>query len=190
MKTAGKLLLNSIIVLLAAYIVLMQVCPQQIKDAAGYQLYVIRTDSMEPVIPTGSVVLVKNLKEGREPELNTIVTFRADRLGEQAVFTHYLRAKEKGKNGETRYRTQGASAERYDDYETYRSDLVGTYVQHIPYIGRYILFLHSPFAIMELQMILIIAIINKLLRDKWDREERMEKKKQAKAARLSKPACV
>ena len=28
------------------------------------------------------------------------------------------------------------NADRYDDYATYREDLIGTYVLHIPYFGK------------------------------------------------------
>lgn len=165
-------MLNIILILLAAYIVMMQACPERIKDFIGYQSFVILTDSMEPLIPTGSAVLVKNFKEGEEPEKNTIISFNVDRLGTPTVFTHYFREKEMEEDGRIRYRTQGATADRYDDYVTYREDLIGTYVGHIPYVGRFVLFLQSPFALIELGIILFILLINRLLWDKFDREEK------------------
>ena len=178
MKKALTAVSNVLLIMLAAYIVLMKICPEKINNILGYQTFVILTDSMEPVIPTGSAVLVKNLKDDEEPKEGDIVSFRVDRLGEDAVFTHYYRGTETEEDGSTRYLTQGATAERPDDYITHRQDIIGTYVFHIPYVGRIVLFLKSPFALIELGIIMIIMIIYQLLWDKFDKEEQAEKEKQ------------
>ncbi|MRM89569.1 signal peptidase I [Faecalicatena contorta] len=178
MKKILKILPNVLLIMLVAYIVLMKICPEKINKFLGYQTFVILTDSMEPVIPTGSAVLVKNLKDDEEPKEGDIVSFRVDRLGEDAVFTHYYCGTETEEDGSTRYLTQGATAERPDDYITHRQDIIGTYVFHIPYVGRIVLFLKSPFALIELGIIMIIMIIYQLLWDKFDKEEQAEKEKQ------------
>lgn len=178
MKKILKILPNVLLIMLVAYIVLMKICPEKINKFLGYQTFVILTDSMEPVLPTGSAVLVKNLKDDEEPKEGDIVSFRVDRLGEDAVFTHYYRGIETEEDGSTRYLTQGATAERPDDYITHRQDVIGTYVFHIPYVGRIVLFLKSPFALIELGIIMIIMIIYQLLWDKFDKEEQAEKEKQ------------
>lgn len=170
-KKIFNYLFDLLLLLLAAYIVLIHVCPEKVKEFTGYQTFVILTDSMEPVIPTGSCVLVKNLKENEEPEANDIVSFRVDRLGEQTVFTHYFREKETDEDGRVLYHTQGATADRFDDYKIYREDLIGTYVWHIPYVGKFVLFLQSPFALMELGIIMLILLINRLLTYRLEREE-------------------
>ena len=177
MKKILKILPNVLLIMLVAYIVLMKICPEKINKFLGYQTFVILTDSMEPVLPTGSAVLVKNLKDDEEPKEGDIVSFRVDRLGEDAVFTHYYRGTETEEDGSTRYLTQGATAERPDDYITHRQDIIGTYVFHIPYVGRIVLFLKSPFALIELGIIMIIMIIYQLLWDKFDKEEQAEKEK-------------
>ena len=178
MKKILKILPNVLLIMLVAYIVLMKICPEKINKFLGYQTFLILTDSMEPVLPTGSAVLVKNLKDDEEPKEGDIVSFRVDRLGEDAVFTHYYRGTETEEDGSTRYLTQGATAERPDDYITHRQDIIGTYVFHIPYVGRIVLFLKSPFALIELGIIMIIMIIYQLLWDKFDKEEQAEKEKQ------------
>ena len=178
MKKILKILPNVLLIMLVAYIVLMKICPEKINKFLGYQTFVILTDSMEPVLPTGSAVLVKNLKDDEEPKEGDIVSFRVDRLGEDAVFTHYYCGTETEEYGSTRYLTQGATAERPDDYITHRQDIIGTYVFHIPYVGRIVLFLKSPFALIELGIIMIIMIIYQLLWDKFDKEEQAEKEKQ------------
>ncbi len=99
MKKILKILPNVLLIMLVAYIVLMKICPEKINKFLGYQTFVILTDSMEPVLPTGSAVLVKNLKDDEEPKDGDIVSFRVDRLGEDAVFTHYYRGTETEEDG-------------------------------------------------------------------------------------------
>lgn len=161
-----------IMVLLIVFMVLFKIDSATVKNIVGYQTFVILSDSMEPVIPTGSVVIVKNLKENKEPKKDDIITFKVDRLGEEAVFTHYYRGTEIQEDGSTRYLTEAALADRYDDYVSHREDIIGTYVFHIPYVGKFVLFLKSPFALVELGIIMFIMIIYEILWSKFDKEER------------------
>ena len=75
------------------------------------------------------------------------VTFHANRFGKDILLTHYFK-KTQVKDGITYYRTQGASAKDYDNYETTRSDIIGKYMFHIPYLGKIFLFLKSPFGLL------------------------------------------
>ena len=49
---------------------------------------------MEPTIPTTSVVLTRCLKEGETPQPGQILTFKADRLGEEKLVQFALTARE------------------------------------------------------------------------------------------------
>ena len=181
MKRTIKYLRNAIVIsilgLLIVYIIGMRFFPTQLKEFVGYQTFVILTDSMEPTIPVGSLVLVRNIKEGQEIPENTIVSFQVDRLGVDSVFTHYYRKKEADETGQERYFTQGETADRYDDYITYREDLIGTYVLHIPFAGRFVQFLQSPFAFFELGITMFIMVIYSILWDQFDKEEKEGKKR-------------
>lgn len=178
MKKWMKHIKNCIFVILsitiAAYIAVSHFYPEQIAIFLGYRGYVILTDSMEPTIPTYSVVLVKMLKDGEEPEKNAIISFRANRLGDDIILTHYFRENELDENGIKLYRTEAEGIDHYDDYETYREDLIGTYVAHVPYIGKFIAFLKSPFALIELGIIGLITVIYNILWMKFDKEEKAE----------------
>ena len=74
MRRAGKIIkgvlgvLSSLaLVVVLAYCVCMWLFPQQVTDLVGFRFYTIATGSMEPTIPTGSMVLVKSLARGRSP---------------------------------------------------------------------------------------------------------------------------
>ena len=167
-------ILTLLILLLAVYMAAQYFYPEETRNLIGYQPYVILTDSMVPTIPVYSLVVAKTLKPGEEPEENSIVSFHVDRFGEDLTFTHYFRKKELDATGEMRYFTQGETAPDYDGYVTRREDLIGTYVFHIPYAGKFFLFLKSPFALLELGLILIIMTIYTLLSNKLDEEEESE----------------
>lgn len=187
MKKVVKILSDIFVLLVIIYLIGIKMWPVEVKNLIGYQTFVILTDSMEPVIPTGSVVLVKNLKENEEPQKGDIISFNVDRLGEEAVFTHFYRGTEIQEDGSVRYLTEAALADWYDDYVSHREDIIGTYVFHIPYVGKYALFLKSPFALIELGIIMFIMIIYEVLWSKFDKEER---KAQEEAEQSEEPKSI
>ena len=159
-----------ITVILLIFVVLMQTYPEQTSSFVGFRFYVVLTNSMEPVIPTYSLVFSEMIDEEDSIEPDDIVTFKANRFGEDVLLTHYFR-KTQEKDGITYYRTQGATATDYDDYETPRSDIVGKYVFHVPYVGKIILFLQSPFGFVMYGELLVIFFVNKLIKAKWEEKE-------------------
>ena len=173
-RFTGNFIFGLFALALLAYIVSMRFLPERLKDIVGYQTFVILTDSMEPTIPVGSLVVSKNEEENQEISPDTIISFHVDRLGDDVIFTHYFKKKEVDESGKERYYTQAENADRYDDYKTYREDILGTYMFHIPYAGKVVQFLQSPFALLELGIILIILLIHHLLWNKFDREEKAQ----------------
>ena len=167
-----KVFWRFVVLVFILFIVCQRFYPEQAAKVTGYHLYVILTDSMEPTIPTYSVVLSKNYVKGEELSPNTIVSFRVNRFGDEVVFTHYFREKQPDDTGKMRYYTQGETADRYDDYHTYEEDILGTYVFHVPYVGKFILYLKSPFALIQLGIILFILVINKIIEGKIDEKEK------------------
>ena len=91
--------------------------PEKTSQFIGYRFYTVLTDSMEPIIPTHSLVFSKRIDEDEPLQPDTIVTFHANRFGKDILLTHYFK-KTQVKDGITYYRTQGASAKDYDNYET------------------------------------------------------------------------
>lgn len=172
-KRIGNTLLGLLVLLAAAYSVCMRVWPQQTTQLVGYRFYTVITGSMEPTIPTTSMVLVRCLKPDETPRPGQIVTFTADRLGDEIVLTHYLREVKPDETGRLRFYTQGESADRYDDYATYRENLLGTYVLHIPYLGKVLSFLQSSNALSMLVTVWLILWVRKLLIKNMDLQEQL-----------------
>lgn len=149
--------------------------PDKVTQLTGYRLYTVMTDSMEPTIPTYSLVLTKLIPEEEEIKPNTIVTFKANRFGDDILLTHYFRGTEVGEDGNLYYRTQAEGKDNFDSYETKRSDIIGEYVIHVPFIGKVFLFLKSEFGFILYGEFAVIFLINKVIKTRWEEKEELVK---------------
>lgn len=167
MRKFFHFIFNIVIALTFLFLVLIGIYPEEISQTIGFRFYAVLTNSMEPVIPTFSLVFSKMVDNNEVIQPNSIVTFKAKRFGEDVLLTHYFRETQV-KDGITYYRTQGATAPAYDNYETIRSDIIGEYVFHVPYVGKVILFLQSPFGFVMYGELAVIFFVNKLVKARWD----------------------
>ncbi len=149
--------------------------PDKVTQLTGYRLYTVMTDSMEPTIPTFSLVLTKLIPVEETIEPDTIVTFKANRFGDNILLTHYFRETQIGNDGNTYYRTQAEGKDFYDNYETKRSDIIGKYVMHIPFIGKVFLFLKSKFGFIYYGELAVIFLINKIIKTRWEEKKELIK---------------
>lgn len=147
--------------------------PEQTAKFIGYRGYIVLSDSMEPRISTGSLVITKVLDQTAPIEPNQIITFKANRFGEDILLTHYFKEVEVEENV-TYYRTQAELANQYDNYHTVRSDIVGQYVMHVPFIGKFILFYQSKFGMLVLAEYLIIFLVNLTLKTRWKENKTLD----------------
>lgn len=174
LKKFIKITANLAILLLIIYIVSMKLAPEKINTIINYKFYTVLTNSMEPKIPTYSLVCIKKFKENETPNLNPqqIITFNTNRFGKNIIITHHFNKTEIDENGDIIYRTNGEGSQHLDIYKTKRDDLIGTYLFHIPYIGKWILFLKSPFGFILYGELATIFLINNLIRTKWEENEK------------------
>lgn len=182
MRTVIKRIVNIVFVVvvlsLAAYTFLMAKYPDVTAQVTGYRLYAVLTDSMEPRIPTFSLVCTK-VVDSKEPlhlKKGDIITFKADRFGDDILLTHHFNKTEKDFQGNTIYRTNAEGKDNLDMYKTLRKDIVGTYVFHIPFIGKIFLFLKSKFGILLYAELAVIWLFNKTIRTRWAEKEQVLKK--------------
>lgn len=164
-----------IFILLLFYILIMIITPEKINNILNYKFYSVLTNSMEPQIPTYSLVCIKKFKKDEiiDLEPQQIITFHANRFGENIIITHHFNKIEITEDGEVIYRTNAAGKENLDNYETTRDDLIGIYIFHIPYIGKFILFLKSKFGFILYGEFIIIFLINSLIRTLWEEKKKL-----------------
>lgn len=136
-----------------------------------FRWYHVLTDSMEPEIGTNSLVLVKTYREGMPVKKGDIITFRADRFGEEIVITHWFSHTEINEAGQTVYRTHPEGSDVPDAYETTSEDILGVYLFHIPYAGKIALFLKSPFGWLWLCQMTLIFLARAQIAARWEEAE-------------------
>ncbi|WP_058365671.1 signal peptidase I [Haloparvum sedimenti] len=111
--------------------------------------YVVLTASMTPAIAPGDVVIV----DDRGPEAITegdVITFR--RGDEQVPVTHRVVGVEE-RNGDRAFATKGDANEDADSGLVPASNVLGTVVLTIPYLGYVIQFGNSPYGFLALVVV-------------------------------------
>ena len=130
------------------------------KSMFGYRAYVITTNSMEPTINVGDIIIVSG-----------IVTFEQN----NQIITHRIVGIEETEKG-SKYVTKGDNNLTKDTEEISYEQILGTIVLKIPRIGNIILLLEDKvYIILLLNLILIIYINTKRVEEK--KKMRREKKK-------------
>lgn len=151
----------------AFYSLLNLFMPQKAMDVFKIRLYTISTGSMEPVLPVGSLVLVKKTDVSKL-KVDDIITFYADVNldGQKEVVTHYV-ADIRQENGQTVIRTKREAAVFFDSWHVSEDDVIGTYVAHVPYAGRFAQFMKSAAGLITILIDLTILIFANMLIDTY-----------------------
>lgn len=173
LKNIIKIIVYLVIFLLIILTISIKLAPEKMNTIIRYRFYTVLTNSMEPIIPTYSLVCVKRFKEDEVINLSSqqIITFNANRFGKNIVITHRFNKTEIDENGDTIYRTNAEGTDNLDVYKTKRNDLIGTYIFHIPLIGKFILFLQSKFGFILYGELITILLINNLIRTIWEEKK-------------------
>ena len=139
------------------------------KSMFGYRAYVITTNSMEPTINVGDIIIVSGIEKDKI-KTDKIVTFEQN----NQIITHRIVGIEETEKG-SKYVTKGDNNLTKDTEEISYEQILGTIVLKIPRIGNIILLLEDKvYIILLLNLILIIYINTKRVEEK--KKMRREKK--------------
>lgn len=109
----------------------MAVClPLSLPRLFGYQVYAIVSASMEPAIPTGSVVFVQTVTAPQELTAGTVIAFVRDG-------TTVVHRVVENRTVEGEFVTQGDANAEPDALTVAYSEVVGTVAGHLPLVGLY-----------------------------------------------------
>lgn len=168
LKKSIRILFGFTIGSLIIFVIAMTFYPEKTSQLVGFRFYIVLTDSMEPTIPTNSFVMTNVLPKDAEIVPNSIITFKVHKGEKEYLYTHYFRETIQN-DGNTFYITQPeGKIDEYDPYETTRNDIIGTYLFHIPYLGKILLFLKSPFGFIMYGELFVVFLINRLVLAKWE----------------------
>ena len=128
------------------------------KDVLGFRAYVIMTDSMNPTLKNGDIVIVH---KDSKIEAGNIVTYKKQETSE--TITH--RISRTTKDG---YITKGDSNLNEDSNIISQDEIIGKVVLRLPFIGKYITSLKK---IRYLFIILIIVLTLALHKKRTNRKK-------------------
>ncbi len=151
-----KFVISIIIIMVIGYVIF-----NYVPFIAKYDHYVIATNSMEPVINVGDIVIINSDVELEALEVGQIIAFYADIRGDgkKVVVVHYLYSITTN-DGVNTYRTKPEISDNVDPWTLVDSDIVGIHVASIPKIGPFILFAQSTIGrIVILVDVVVIYII-------------------------------
>ena len=122
-------LCNGIWLVLTVFVILICL-PYALPRLAGLEAYAIVSGSMEPELPTGSLVYVERAAAD-ELEAGEVITFYAG-AEEDGVVTHRI---VENRKGEKELETKGDANEQGDPRPVSYGQVIGRVKSHVPYLG-------------------------------------------------------
>ena len=107
----------------------------------GNKFLVVLSQSMEPTIPMGSVVITKPVNT-QEIQVGDIITFRMQVPYGFVTVTHRVIEVDNERLG-LQFRTQGDASLEPDPDNVLAANVIGKVLFHIPYIGYLLSFIHT-----------------------------------------------
>lgn len=133
-------------------------------DLFGYEMRVVKSGSMEPAIPTGSIVLVAPVESY---EVGDVVTYHTGQAGSIPV-THRIVKKNQGEQ-HLYYLTKGDANEDMDPSPVAHQRVMGKVTAHLPFMGYAIEFARTPLGFALLIGIpALVIILDELANIAWE----------------------
>lgn len=137
----------------------------------NYKLLIVQSGSMEPAIKTGSVVIVKPVKDYKA---NDVITFADGR--KDGTTTHRIVDVEVV-SGQTQYITKGDANNAEDSSKVSENKIVGKVLTSIPYAGYILAMAKKPIGFVLLVVVPCAMIILEEVGKIW---KELKKKKASK----------
>lgn len=152
-KKITKIILYAIIIIIIYNILVVGVSSilnRNGKSLLGFKAYIITTESMNPNINSGDIVIVKETKEDLL-EVGDVITFK---INNGAIITHRIIDIIQTPESEKEYVTKGDNNNLEDIEKVKYEQIEGSKVLKVPYLGNIAILLQD-----EVYLILIIIII-------------------------------
>lgn len=178
-KKAGLLIyvpaLCSVIGTIMLLVVIAAAFPLTVPNFMGYEIYNVVSGSMEPTVPVGSIIYVKEI-DPVEVQPGDIIAFQA---GDSVIMHRVV----DNKLVEGTFTTKGDANNGEDMNDVPYEDLIGIVVKHIPIMGQLLILFGSTFG--RICMICFAAcgallnILGARFRDAliYEREEELERER-------------
>lgn len=171
-KKIAKKIIDIILIILVYNIILVAISNMDKLDEInifGYKAYAIKSDSMEPTIKNGDVIIIKKIPE-EKLEDGDIITFKQN----ADIITHRI-SKIEEENGK-KYITKGDNNNLEDSAKITYQEIKGKKVITIPYLGKIMNILENKIVFLIILLIILIICFYKIQKQEKS-EIRREKKK-------------
>jgi signal peptidase len=111
--------------------------------AIGWQVDIVRSGSMAPTVPRGSVAVIAPISP-RAVQPGDVIRFRSRAPGDDRLVLHRVVRTEAAPGGLTAFWTQGDANATPDPRPVYDQQLQGRMVFHVPRLGAVFYALRSP----------------------------------------------
>ena len=167
-----KRIIEIIAIILIYNIILIIISSINGKDFSilGYKAYIVNTNSMEPTIEVGDIVIIKKVKAEKLNQ-GDVITFTQE--GE--VITHRI-TKIETEEKSTQYVTKGDNNNTEDTLKIKYEYIIGKEILTIPQLGKAMQLLDSKIILLIIILIILICAFVKIQK-KEKLENRREKKK-------------
>ena len=167
------------VLLFAGYVFfnVMRAGKDKVPSVFGLSFLQVATGSMEPTIPTRSMIIVRETDAAKIKVGDVITFYSTDPQIENLPNTHRVTAITQ-ENGMPVFTTKGDAGEEDDPYPVYADHLIGVYIKHFS-VGSIPDLLHNRyFFFFALLVPLCIVIMLEVIRVKKSAEEKSEAKKE------------
>ncbi|MDE6401778.1 MAG: signal peptidase I, partial [Clostridiales bacterium] len=158
-KIGGVILLLAVFAVLVLNSLLVLFMDDYYTTFGNYRLFAIVSDSMEPAIPTGSMIVDEKPENPADIHVGSVITFKYNNGTETVLITHRVVAIET-KDGVTQYTTKGDNAKANDAFKPKFTDIVGIYTgKKCGFFGSLFGFFQSPLGVSVLIFGMFIIIV-------------------------------
>lgn len=129
----------------------------------GFSLQRVSSDSMEPALDSGEIVIVKKV-DPSTLELGDVIAYRANKgiyQGERV--THQISKEPYEKDGVYYFTTRGIKPEAVDDPEISEEQVIGEVLYKIPFAGTLFDFFTEWYGVAAFAVILFIIFSNEII---------------------------
>ncbi len=158
MKNIAEYLMTGLVILLLVTATLTFFAPR-----FGWQIDTVLSGSMEPAIPTGSIVVSRTVPLS-EIQVGDIITFSGS--GRDRFITHRVTAI--GQSDGVVFTTKGDANNAGDPFFVPAENVVGKVILHIPFLGFVFSFVKTPLGIIVTLIIPGLLVLGLELREIWN----------------------
>ncbi len=187
----AKKVLSTVVNVLCIIIIILSIClllmvvingADSERGVFGFHVYRVLTGSMEPEIPTDSLILVKQTDPSTLKEGDVITFHSSDPVLKGAVNTHRIQ-KITEDNGEVVFVTKGDANQVADPYPVSYSNVVGVLVFSSYFLGKLVRLIVNPLVFIPLIAIPLLLIILMNIKEAFQASRKASEEEEAQALR-------